>query len=130
MASIRKEVRIDRPASFVWDAIRDVGAAHVRLFPGALTDVRMEGDVRVVTFADGLVVREAIVDLDDAAMRFAYTARGGTLTHHHASFQVFREATGSSVVWQLDLLPHERASAIEARMDEGIAMMKATLERS
>jgi hypothetical protein len=33
MASIRKEMEIDRSKEFVWDAIRDVGAIHKRLVP-------------------------------------------------------------------------------------------------
>ncbi|HTX56033.1 MAG TPA: SRPBCC family protein [Candidatus Acidoferrales bacterium] len=130
MASIRKEIRIDRPAGEVWDAIRDVGEAHTRLFPNVLTGVRLEGDARVVTFAGGLVVREQIVDLDDRAMRFAYSASGGTLTHHNASFQVVAEGDGSRAIWLVDLLPNDAAVRIDALMNAGMETMKATLERA
>jgi hypothetical protein len=34
MATIHKEIQIERSEEFVWDAIRDVGAIHQRLVPG------------------------------------------------------------------------------------------------
>ena len=43
-------------------------------------------DTRVVTFANGLVVHERIVDVDDDARRLAYTVLDGPFTHHHATF--------------------------------------------
>ena len=129
MASILKHIEIDAPPARVWDAIRDVGAAHRRLFPGVLTDVRMDGDARIVTFANGLEVREAIVDIDDEAMRFAYAASGGRTTHHNASFQVFGNGSGGSrVVWIVDLLPNDLTGSIDALMNAGAAAMKAALE--
>jgi carbon monoxide dehydrogenase subunit G len=128
MASIRKEIDIDVAPARVWEAIRDVGEAHRRLFPGILSDVRMDGDARVVTFANGLSVREAIVDLDDTNMRFAYSASGGRATHHNASFQVYENDGGSRVVWIVDLLPNDITASIDALMSAGAAAMKATLE--
>ena len=40
-----------------WAALRDVGNAH-RAFAGVLTDARLDGDRRVVTFANGVVAKE------------------------------------------------------------------------
>ena len=34
MATIHKEIEIERNKEFVWDAFRDVGAIHKRLAPG------------------------------------------------------------------------------------------------
>ena len=65
MASIRKEIVIEVSPENVWTAVRDVGAIHVRLVRGFVVDCRLEGDARIVTFANGLVVRELIVDVDD-----------------------------------------------------------------
>jgi hypothetical protein len=50
-------------------AVRDVGAVHQRLAPGFVVDVRLDEDARVVTFANGAVVRELIVDIDDDTAR-------------------------------------------------------------
>ena len=64
MASIRKEIRIDAPAGQIWDALKDVGALHTRLVPGFVTDTKMEGNTRVVTFGNGMIAREEIVSVD------------------------------------------------------------------
>src|SRR6266403_1398835 len=69
MASIRKEILLDARAEDVWDAVRDIGALHIRLVPGFVTDTRLEEGARIVTFGNGMVVRELIVDLDDQARR-------------------------------------------------------------
>ena len=131
MASIHKEVIIDAPAGHIWEAIRDVGAIHTRLARGFVTDTRLEGDARDVTFANGAVVRERIVDLDDRGRRIAYAAVGGRFTHHSASIQVFPDGDSRSrVVWIADLLPHELADLVGGMMEQGCAAMKRTLEQS
>ena len=69
MASIRNEITIETHPEDVWAAVRDVGAVHQRLAPGFVIDCRLEEGARVVTFANGLVARELIVDVDDEARR-------------------------------------------------------------
>ena len=131
MASIRKEMTIDVPPEQLWAAMRDVGALHTRLVAGFVTDCRMDGDARTVTFANGMVARELIVDVDERDRRVAWAAVGGRLTHHNASTQVFDASPGRSrVVWIADLLPNELAPAIEAMIEQGVAAMKRTLERA
>ena len=97
MASIRKEVLVDAPPGFAWEAIRDVGAIHTRLAQGFVLDTRLEGDTRLVTFAGGMVARERIVDVDDNARRLAYSVVEGRPTHHNASIQVFADGDRSRV---------------------------------
>src|SRR3989475_6197503 len=129
MASIRKEIPLETSAENMWAAVRDVGALHHRLVPGFVVDTRLEGDARVVTFGNGMVVRELIVDLDDEARRLAWSARGGRLTHHNASVQVFADGYGRSrLVWIADLLPNEVAGDIRAMIEQAAAIMKPTLE--
>lgn len=129
MASIHREVRIEAGPEVVWDALRDVGAIHRRLAPGFVTDVRLEEGARVVTFGNGMVARELIVDIDDQARRLVWSVVGGQMTHHNASAQVFPDGEGRSrFVWIADLLPHELAPAISAMMDQGLAVIKRTLE--
>ncbi|HYN07375.1 MAG TPA: SRPBCC family protein [Vicinamibacterales bacterium] len=131
MASIHRQIEIDAAPETVWNALRDVGALHQRLAPGFVTDVRMEdnGRVRVVTFGNGLVARELIVDLDEQTRRLAWSVVGGKMTHHNASAQVFADAGGRSrFVWIADLLPDEVAPGVAAMMDEGLDVIKRTLE--
>lgn len=129
MATIRKELAIDAPTDDVWSAFRDVGAVHRRLATGFVTDCRLDGDARIVTFANGLVARELIVDVDEATRRLAYSARAEGLTHHNGSFEVISEGPRRSrVIWVVDLLPDGMAGPIGAMMDEGCRAMKRTLE--
>jgi hypothetical protein len=129
MATIRKELQLELPAERVWDAVRDIGALHTRLVPGFVVDTRLEPGARVVTFGNGMVVRELIVDRDDAARRLAWSARGGRLTHHNASVQVFADGDQRSrLVWIADLLPDELAGDIRAMIEQATAIMKKTLE--
>ena len=131
MASIRREVHIDVSPEAAWDALRDIGALHTRLVPGFVTDVKLEEGARIVTFGNGLVARELIVDIDDDARRIAWSVVGGRMTHHNASAQVFPEGpNGCRFVWIADLLPNEVAPAITAMIEQGIAVIKQTLERN
>lgn len=128
MASIHKEIAIRARPEDVWAAVRDVGAVHQRLLPGLLVDARLEGDARVATWANGMVVRELIVDIDDEAKRFAYAAVGGRATHHNASMQVFADTEGSRLVWITDLLPNELEGFVAGLVEQGSTVAKATLE--
>lgn len=129
MASIRREIVIDVRPDVAWDAVRDVGAIHKRLVPGFVVDTVLEEGARLVTFGNGLVVREVFVDLDDATRRLAWSVRSDRLTHHNASMQIFTEGAGRCrAVWIADLLPHEAAVPVAAMIDQGMAAMKSTLE--
>ena len=129
MASIRKEILIDAPPEEVWAAVRDVGAVHRRLAPGFVVNTRLDGDARVVTFANGMVVRELLVDVDDRTRRVAYAVVQGQPTHHNASMQVFAEDGGRSrLVWITDLLPNDVAEPIGSMIEQGAAVIKETLE--
>jgi hypothetical protein len=130
MASIRREVQVNAPADKIWDAVRDVGAVHRRLAPGFVVDTKLEEGARVVTFANGLTARELIVDVDDAARRLVWSVVGSPrLSHHNASLQVFAEGPGRArIVWVADLLPSELAGYIQGMIEQGMGVMKKTLE--
>ena len=129
MASIHREIVVEAKPGAVWDAIADVGAVHTRLAPGFVVDTRLEEGARVVTFGNGLVARELIVDVDHAARRLVWAVVGGRPTHHNASLQVFPHGEGSRVVWIADLLPDQLAGPIGALIEQGMAVMQKTLER-
>jgi len=77
MATIRSELTTQAPADEVWSAVRDIGALHTRLVPGFVVDTRLEPGARIVTFVNGVTLREPIVTLDDEARRLVWTAEGG-----------------------------------------------------
>src|SRR2546421_9184850 len=127
MASIHKEIIIDAGPADVWDALRDFGALHTRLVPGFVTDTKLDGDARIVTFANGTVAREVLVDSDDKKRRLVYAVISERLKQHSASVQVFAEGEAQSrLTWTVDVLPHEIAPYMNAQMDQaGLTMQKA-----
>jgi carbon monoxide dehydrogenase subunit G len=128
MASVRKEILIDARPDDVWAALRDWGAPHERLVPGFVVDARLDGDDRIVTFFNGAVVRELLVDLDDDARRLVWSAVEGPFSHHNASAQVFSEGEDRTrFVWIADLLPHDLAGLAGELMEQGTAVIKNTL---
>jgi Polyketide cyclase / dehydrase and lipid transport len=128
MASIHKEVVIDAEPDAVWDALRDWGALHRRLVPGFVTDCRLDGPARVVTFFTGTVVRELLIDLDDETRRLAWSIVDGPYEHHNASAQVFPVGVDRTrFVWIADLLPDSLADRTRAMMQRGIETVQSTL---
>lgn len=131
MASIRKEFLIDASAGEVWDAIADFGALHTRLVPGFVTDTKLDGDVRIVQFANGAVAREIHIDCDHARMRLAYAIMSERLAHHCASVQVAPDgARRCRTVWITDVLPHDIAPHMDGQMELGARAMQAAFRRT
>jgi len=129
MATVTKSVDIAIAPELAWAAVRDWGAVHQRLCPGVLTDTTVEGEARIVTFANGLVAKELIVAVDDAARRLVWAVVGSQLlSHHNAGMQVLAQGQGSRITWTADLLPHDAAERVAGLMDLGCAAMKRTLE--
>ena len=129
MATLRKEVHIEASPDAIWDAARDLGALHTRLVPGFVVDTKLDGNTRVVTFGNGMVVREPIISVDDQRRRLAWTTIGGKTTHYNAVLEVFADRSGARVVWTTDLLPDEMAGPVGAMQENGLAVMKQTFER-
>jgi carbon monoxide dehydrogenase subunit G len=129
MASIHKEISLGASPEEVWDVVRDVGAVHTRFAPGFVTDTVMDKeDERIVTFANGFVAREVIVDVDEPRRRLAYSVRSERITHHNASFQVLADGAGSRLVWIADVLPAAASVTVGAMMEDGIQAAKRALD--
>jgi hypothetical protein len=131
MASVRKDIPIDAHPDDVWDAVRDFGAVHRRLAPGFVTDAQLDGDARVVTFANGTVARELLVDCDDARRRLVYAIVGERVKHYSASILVTADGEARSrMIWLVDVLPNEIATYIDGQMEQGVIAMQKTLGRN
>jgi len=130
MASLHKDIPLDAHADEVWSAVRDFGALHTRLVPGFVTDTRLDGDARIVTFANGSVAREQLVDCDEARRRLVYAIANERMTHYSASVQVFADGEAQSrLVWTVDLLPNEIAPYVDGQMDQAALAMRKTFKR-
>jgi carbon monoxide dehydrogenase subunit G len=129
MASVRREISIDAAPEDVWAALRDWGQIHTRLVPGFVTDARLDGEDRIVTFFNGAELREVLIDRDDEARRLVWSVVDGPYTHHNGAAQVLAEGEGGSrFVWTADLLPDAAAEATGAMMQQGTEVAKKTLE--
>src|SRR5215831_12430437 len=129
MASIRQEIHVKASPEAVWDAIRDIGALHHRLVPGFVVDTKLEPGARIVTFGNGMVVRELIVDVNDDSTRVVWSVQSELMTQHNWSSQVFKGEDGHTIVtWIADLLPDEAAGPVGQMMEQGIVAMKKTLD--
>lgn len=130
MASITKEILTLAQPQDAWAAVRDIGALHTRLVPGFVVDTQLEPGARVVTFGDGRTVREPIISIDDASRRLVWSAEGGSTRHYNASIQVFTTGEGNSrIVWIADFLPDTLATVLDDLMNQGMAVMKQTLDQ-
>jgi hypothetical protein len=128
MATVCKEFRSPRSADEVWALLRRFDAVH-ELAKGFVAATRMEpSGARVVTFSNGMDVREWLVSTDDAARRLCYAITDSpAYSHYSAVAQVFEDGAGSRFVWTVDFLPDEMAGRQEAAMAAGAAAMQANL---
>jgi hypothetical protein len=131
MASIIKSVETVAPVRVVWSAIRDIGALHTRLVPGFVVDTVLDGDARIVTFANGMVIRESIITIDDEHRRLVWSAEGGPHDHYNGAAQAIEQADGTTLVlWTADFKPDELTDDMDAIMSAGAAAMKTALDAS
>ncbi|MBJ7441449.1 MAG: SRPBCC family protein [Sphingopyxis sp.] len=131
MASIHHEIFIAADPGTIWDAARDVGHLHDRLVPGFVTATEMlEGDgapVRRVAFANGMIVDETIVSIDDARRRLVWAIKA--VEHHNGMLTIADAPGGARVTWTADVLPDALVAQFGPAMEQGLALMKVHLER-
>ena len=131
MASIHKDIPLDADADEVWSAVRDFGALHTRLVPDFVTDTRLDGDTRIVTFANGSIAREQMVDCDETRRRLVYAIANERISHYSASVQVFPDGDARSrLVWIVDVLPNDVVPYVDGQMDLGALAIRKTFRRN
>jgi hypothetical protein len=131
VASIHKDISLDARPDDVWAAVRDFGAVHQRLVPGFVLETRLDGDARIVSFANGTVARELLVDCDDVRRRLVYAVISERVKQHSASVQVFADGDARSrLVWIVDVLPNEVAPYMNAQMDQAALAMQKAFKRN
>jgi hypothetical protein len=127
MASIHNDVPLNAPARKVWDAVRDFGALPERLVPGFVTACQLDGDARIVTFSNGSVAREVLVDCDEARQRLVYAINNERLKHYSASVQVIADGEAKCrLIWIIDMLPNELAPYVQGQTKEAVDAMHKT----
>ena len=126
MASITVEKPLAAGADAAWTVLRKTDRAQ-EAFPGVLTDCTQEGDVRTVTFAAGMSVKERIIDVDEARRRVAYGIVERGFDHHGASMQIVDEGEGRSrFVWTTDFIGE--APMMRPLMEQGAEAFARAVE--
>ena len=128
MATLRREFQSPRSADEVWAVLKQFDRVH-ELAKGFVVASRMEpGGARVVTFANGMEVREWFVSADDGQRRLVYAITDSPrYAQYSASAQVIDDGAGSRFLWTVDFLPDEMAPMQGAAMDAGAAAMAKAL---
>jgi hypothetical protein len=94
-------------------------------------DARLDGDARIVTFANGTVARELLVDCDDARRRLVYAVISERIKQHSASVQVLADGEARArLIWIVDVLPGEVAPYIDGQMDQAALAMQRAMGRN
>jgi hypothetical protein len=129
MPSIHSQVLLDVGLDDAWDELRRIGDAHT-LFAPVLEDCRLHGQTRTVRFANGLVVHERILEINDGRRRVSYAATDVPgMSYHHASMQIADAGPGRCLfIWITDFLPAEMRASIAPLIEQGTSALKQNLE--
>ena len=127
MGSVRREVRIARPADEVWAVVGD----PVRIpewFPG-IVEATVDGTSRVITTASGLPMPEEIITNDPVLRRFQYRLATPLVQHHLGTIDVFDLGDGTSLVaYATDAEPDVLALVIGGAAGAGLRHLRDRME--
>jgi hypothetical protein len=126
------DIQIGADPATAWEALCDFANVHQRVAAGFVTDSRLDDGDRIVTFENGAVARERLVDLDGERRRIVYSVVESPLglTHHQASVELVAvpgNGGGSRFLWTADLLPDTARPLVEAMMEQGAVAIARTL---
>ena len=108
-------IDVDAPPEDVWAFIGDPTTVP-RWYPKYVS-CEVDGDTRTLTSAEGAVLREALLERDDARRFYAYSVLSGApVSAHRASFEVLARGAGSTVIWTTDAEPSDPAVDLAARL--------------
>jgi hypothetical protein len=128
MATMRREVWIERPAEEVWALVGDP-AAVTRWFP-RMDDVTVDGNQRVITLASGLPLMEDIVSVRNDLRRFQYRLTGPLPVEQHlATIDVVADGDDRCVVvYSTDVVPHVLAFILDGAVGDALDHLKLVTE--
>ena len=127
MASVRRQLRIDRPAAEVWSLVGDP-AALPRWFPG-VAGAEVDGSTRVITTESGIPMPEEIVTNDRLQRRFQYRITSPIVRSHLGTIDVFDLGDGSALVsYATDCEPDALALIIGGACGNALHELRRRLE--
>lgn len=128
MATIRSHARVHRSADDVWKVVGDPSRI-IEWFPG-VTAVTVDDDIRTLTLASGLPIREQIVTLDPRLRRFQYRILGPLpVTYHLGTMDVIDDGEpGCLLLYSTEIIPEPMAFVLDGVISEGIANLARMLD--
>jgi Polyketide cyclase / dehydrase and lipid transport len=127
MATIRREIVIDRPAADVWRVVGRPELLHL-WFPG-IVDCTVDGTSRVITTGAGMPIPEEIITNDALQRRFQYRITAPMFLHHLGTIDVI-DLDGEScvVVYATDAVPDVMALIIGGASGDALDELKRQCE--
>ena len=127
MATVKKEVHIERPPDAVWAVVGDLGS--LSWVPG-ITKSTLEGDTRTCSLEGDGALTEKILLVDAAARRYEYTITESPMpiSSHQASMEVVPDGTGSRLIWATEVEPDDLAPIFDSVAEGGAQALKKQLE--
>lgn len=125
MASIHLETEPAVAPEQQWATVRNVGGLSGML--NIIAESSLDGDQRTCTMADGAVLSETILAVDDDNRRVAYTITESPfpIEAHAASMQVFDAGNGRSTFrWITDLKPDALADGLGPMLAGAVSGME------
>ncbi len=126
-ASVRKEIRIRRPAGDVWARIEDPGCIQ-DWFPGIVAST-VDGTTRVITLGSGIAMPEEIITSDPILHRFQYRITVPLFRNHLGTIDVIDLGDETSlVVYSTDADPRTMALVIGAATAAALTELRDQME--
>lgn len=127
MATLRRQIRIHRPADEVWTVCGRPELLHL-WFPG-IVDCTVEGDVRTIVTGTGIPIPEQIITNDALQHRFQYRITAALFTSHLATLDVIDIGDGTCmVVYSTDAEPAVMALVIGGGTSGALAELQRQFE--
>lgn len=127
--SVRRHVRIGRPADEVWAFIGNPARLH-EWFPG-ITATTVDGTTRVITTESGLPIPEQIVTNDPLQQRFQYRIVAPMFREHLSTLDVLDLGDGTCVaMYAADAEPSALALVIAGAAGNALEHLRELMEGS
>ena len=127
--TVRREVRIQRPAVDVWAVVGD--PARVAEWFTGIDSATVEGDDRVIVMHSGLPMPEHIVTVDPLLRRFQYRITAPIVVEHLSTIDVFALDESSCLVcYSCDADPATMALIIGGAAGSALQTLRDSMERA
>jgi len=125
--SVRRHVRINRPAEEVWARIGDPARLH-EWFPG-IAATSIDGTTRVITTELGLPIPEQILTDDPLQRRFQYRIVAPMFREHLSTLDVLDLGDGTCVaMYAADAEPSALALVIAGAAGNALEHLRDSME--